>query len=430
VSTVCGTSCGEVRPHGGHGLCVPCLRRRPDRPFVYADGLHRRLADPPDFLDAFAVYVAERLSSSRATKLLAELGTLLSKEEGWNDCAGLLRAARSQTARGGALARTLGGFFSESGRFSEGGPFEEDRRAELRRARRLEATPTSFLPAVERFVAAELAARERAKRLRAPIPRHQLTEERLDAVVGLAVAVAARAGGHCGFEVVAEGDVEAFLASFSQAVSRRYLTHLRRFFFFARGERLVLADPTARLHRPKGQSGVRSELLPLERQRALYQRWTSGAPLHPYECFVGLAGLLHGCSSAELSNLVLEDCDLGGGTLRLGRRPRPVPLDPRTVAALSACLAHRGALRSLNPHVIVTRLTATSDIAVSASYLRSVLAPAGVSLRALRSARLAALTRNDDPRFVAASFGFTYRAPLHYLADGVDSARLSELADL
>jgi len=109
VRTVHCTSCGELRPHGGHGLCAACLRRRPDRPFVYAEGIRRRLADPPEFLDAFVAYVAEHFSTSRATKLLAELGPLLSREG--NDPATLVRIARTQTARGGTLARTLESFW-------------------------------------------------------------------------------------------------------------------------------------------------------------------------------------------------------------------------------------------------------------------------------------------------------------------------------
>jgi len=428
VRIISCSSCGELRPHAGHGLCARCLRRQPDRPFVCAEGLHRRLVDPPGFLDAYVAYVTERFSVSRATRLVADLGRLLESEG--NDPASLLRASRSPTARGGTLARSLGDFFSTVGPAPIDVEDEGDRRAELRRRRRLVATPAGFLPAVERFVEAELIARKRAERLKATVPRHHLTEERLDAIVGLAIAIARRTGDSCGFEVVAEGDVEAFLVAFSPAVSRRYLTHLHRFFSFARAERLVLVDPTARLEGPKGQSGVASELLPLERQRALYERWTGSADVHPYESFVGLAGLLHGCSSAELCNLVLEDCDLARSTLRLGRRPRPVPLDPRTTAALAACLAHHETLCTENHHVIVTRLTTTNAIPVSATYLRSVLRPAGVSLRVLRSTRLAALTRSTDPRLVASSFGFTYRAPLHYLADGVDSARLAELANL
>ncbi|MGH9110490.1 MAG: integrase [Acidimicrobiales bacterium] len=427
MKTVRCASCDEERPHAGHGLCARCLRRRPDRPFVYAEGLRRRLADPPEFLEGFAAYVAERFSTSRATRLLAEAGRLFASHG--NDPVLIVSACRSPTARGATLARVLVAFLSETGRMPHGLSGDEGRRAELRRARRLEATPAGFLPAVERFVAAELAGRERARRLRAPLPRHQLTEERLDAIVGLAIAVARRAGDGCGFEVVGETDVVAFLASFSPAITRRYLTHLRRFFSFTRAERLVLVDPTACLDRPKGRTGVASELLPIERQRALFQRWTDGTGSQPYESFVGLAGLLHGCSSGELANLFVEDCDLGRGTLRLGRRPRPVPLDPHTAAALGACLAYREGLGTLNPHVIVTRLTVTTDIPVSAGYLRSVLKPAAVTLRELRSTRLAALTRSADPRFVASSFGFTYRAPLHYLADGVDSARLAELAE-
>lgn len=98
-------------------------------------------------------------------------------------------------------------------------------------------------------------------------------------------------------------------------------------------------------------------------------------------------------------------------------------------AATRPILAHRQGIGTLNRHVIVTRLTATTDISVSAACLRSVLKPAAVTLRDLRTTRLAALTQSADRRLVASSFGFTYRAPLHYLADGADSARLAELAE-
>jgi hypothetical protein len=59
------------------------------------------------------------------------------------------------------------------------------------------------------------------------------------------------------------------------------------------------------------------------------------------------------------------------------RRPFPVPVDPATWAAVDACLAHHDQLATLNPHVIVTRVTRTDDKPADGSYLTRQLAAAG-----------------------------------------------------
>jgi hypothetical protein len=96
-----------------------------------------------------------------------------------------------------------------------------------------------------------------------------------------------------------------------------------------------------------------------------------------------------------------------------------VPLDPLSFAALERCLAHREALGTENPHVIVTRGTRAHRTPASQPYVSHVLDPAGVTPRVLRQTRLAELTHRLDPRLVAAAFGITPEGALHYLIGAV-----------
>ncbi|WP_327128846.1 hypothetical protein [Streptomyces sp. NBC_01727] len=67
--------------------------------------------------------------------------------------------------------------------------------------------------------------------------------------------------------------------------------------------------------------------------------------------------LLHGASSSETRMLKIDDIDQQAHTVRLGKRAHAVPLDPASWAVLQRCLAHRGAWRTDNPHVVVTKRT-------------------------------------------------------------------------
>src|SRR5947209_6618100 len=162
------------------------------------------------------------------------------------------------------------------------------------------------------------------------------------------------------------------------------------------------------------------------RQQELYQRWTGDAA-HPHEAFVGLMALIHAASRAELRALRVDDVDHGAHRVKLRARPHPVPLDPATWAALQRCLALRESRGRLNPHVLVTRVTAGRDCPVSAAYLTHILDPAETSLRSLRSTRLVATVSEMDPKFVSAAFGLNLAAPLYYLGDSVDDSRLSNV---
>jgi integrase len=175
------------------------------------------------------------------------------------------------------------------------------------------------------------------------------------------------------------------------------------------------------------QRGFSGQVLTIAEQRRLYRRWTSDPQTHPHECLVGLFALLHGAAGAELRGLRIADLDPARRTVRLGRRPHPVPLDPASWLALERCLALRAELGTHNPHLLVTRVTKTGTAPASEAYLAHVLDPAGVPPRRLRATRLADLVVTLDPKLVAEAFGLDPDGVLAYLADHVQEARLPNL---
>ncbi len=252
-------------------------------------------------------------------------------------------------------------------------------------------------------------------------------EINLTAVRDLARYLAASRPAITGWQLTAASDVEAFLASIASPANRaRQLHALRVFFRWARSHHLILADP-ARGLRPSSNIPFHGRLLSAAEQRQLLRRWTADAEtLHPHEPAAGLLSLLHGASAAELRQLRATDIDPARATIRLGRRPRPVPLDPATTTALRRCLdyhdrQHRGG----NPHLLVSQKSKTTAEPVSASYLKKLLAPAGVTPTLLRVTRLAHLVTTLDPVIVAEAFGVRRGTVLHYLADTVDASRLA-----
>jgi integrase len=199
---------------------------------------------------------------------------------------------------------------------------------------------------------------------------------------------------------------------------------LRQFFRFARDRKIILADPTQGLAAtaPRGFTG---QTVALGQQRALFRRWAAGADAHPHEALLGILALLHGAASSEVRHLRIEDVDVGNRTIRLGKRPHPVPLDPASWQVLQRCLAHRDGQRTANPHVIVTKGTKAGRAPASTAYISHVLDPCGVPPRMLRCTRLADLVNTMDPKLVAAAFGMNPEGVMIYLADCVDPARLS-----
>jgi site-specific recombinase XerD len=171
-------------------------------------------------------------------------------------------------------------------------------------------------------------------------------------------------------------DVEAFLATLPKA-RRGRLVVLRQFFRFARSQHIVLIDPTRTLI-VKERSGFRGRTLTLDQQRELFRRWTTSEHVHPHEALLGMLALLHGASSTEVRMLQVTDIDPAAQTVRLGKRPHPVPLDPASWTVLQRCLAHREAWPTANPHVMVTKGTKAGEAQPQPPIFPTYLTTAGI----------------------------------------------------
>jgi site-specific recombinase XerD len=388
-----------------------------------------QLEDPPAWLSGFAGYLAARLSPSRAVGLLRQLAVILAASDAHVPAAVLnaARTARPDRPAASALARVLDAFFTSAGLAL---PADATARAaQARRSRRVAETPAAFRAAAAGFAGAQLRDRDRARRAGTRPRADRTLEINLTAIRDLARYLAASRPAITGWELVAAGDLEAFLATIASPATRaRHLNALRAFFRWARSSRIILANP-ARGLRHSSSIAFHGRLLSAAEQRQLLRRWTAGAgDLHPNEPAAGLLGLLHGASAAELRHLCVTDVDLSRAAVRLGRRPRPVPLDPATSAALRRCLDHHDRQHhDGNPHLLVNQKSKTTAAPVSVSYLEKLLAPAGVTPTLLRVTRLAHMVTTLDPVIVAQAFGVRRGTVLHYLADAVDQSRLANL---
>lgn len=411
--------CGELRRHGGLGMCSRCWQRDADRPLRMGERVMAALADPPDWLPGFITYVADRHCAPRACSMISAIRRLLA-DGGSRHPQAVLDRSRQPGRSMGTLARGLEDYFT---RHRLALPTDqEERLAAGRRARRVEATPEPLRPAVASFCAAMLTARVRARRAGTRPRTDNTIEHALATVRDFAVLLIAH--GKPDWALVDITDVEAFLADPPKSRKRR-LGVLRQFFAHARANRLVLIDPTRGLS-AKEPRGFRGQALTLGQQRALFRRWTTDADVHPHECLVGILALLHGAASQEVRLLTIDDIDAGSRSVQLGERPLPVPLDPASWQVLQRALEHRTSQRTDNPHVIVTRGTKAGRSAASTAYLSHVLDGCGIAPRTIRNTRLVELVNTMDPKLVAAAFGMNPEGVMLYLSDRVDEGRLPE----
>jgi integrase len=378
------------------------------------------LDDPPWWLAEFADFAAERHCMGRACVMLTAVGQLLRDGQPTNPQA-LLERSRRPGRSAGALARTLEEFFV--GHDLAFGLDQDARLAAGRRQRRVDSVPDPLRPAVRLFCDHLVRSRERARRA----GTHQRTDSTIESTLANVrdlgrFLVDERA--KTDWATVQPADIEAFLNAQPRNRARR-LGNARQFFRWARRNKLVLVDPTAGLA-PSARAAFTGRTLTVAEQRRLFRRWITGQPdVHPHEALAGVLALLHAMTNAELRALRVHDIDLPGRTMRVEGRSHPVPLDPVSVSALEACLAHRAGLGTRNPHLIVTKVTKPRATPASPAYLTHVLDPARVTIKVLRSTRLVDLLVTLDPKVVAEALGMNADGLLAYTADGVDPDRLA-----
>lgn len=241
--------------------------------------------------------------------------------------------------------------------------------------------------------------------------RLKTIEVRLDTIRDLALY--AHAQGHTMWAALSITDLEAFLAR-NPARRASWLAGLRQFFSHVHRTGVVLHNAAALLDAPQS-CGFRGTTLTLAEQRGLYRRWSSGADVHPHEAFIGLAAFLHAATTTELRLLTLNHVSTACRTVRFPGRSISIELDTATWNALEDCLGHRTALRTDNPHVLVTRLTRITTGPAGAAHIRDSLAPVGLLPRVLRSTRLLTLAGELDLKQLTAALGMSYAGAAHYL---------------
>lgn len=409
-------ACGLVTHLAGDGLCRPCYIRSPHRIILRAGNLAARLSDPPPWLRGFADYLAARHNATAACQMITDVGRLLLDGGPVHPQSLLERAGAGR----GPLGRALEDFFTRHGLALP--PDHAERMAVARRQRRLAAIPTALRPAAIAFSEHELAGRHRAQHAGTRPPCHNTIEGHLTSVRDFARFITTSRA-IADWATVSTGDVEAFLAAQPSMAAHR-LAGLRRFFRFATRRRMVLTDP-AKAVTIAQPWGFRGPSLTRDQQRELFRRWISGTgDVHPHEALTGLLALIHGATTQEIRHLTVETIGPAAHAVTLRGRPQPTPLDPWTQAAIQACLAHRQALNSTNPHLLVTRQTKATRAPPGDGYVKNALKAVGIRPRVLRSSRILALVHTADPKLVATAYGMTHDAITAYLSDRIDPTRL------
>jgi site-specific recombinase XerD len=403
--------CGRLAEHDGLGLCSRCYQRDPGRIPTWTTGALRRLgtAVPPWFAP-LAEDLGTRCAPAVAAEHLRKVERLL--HQGVFDPAAVIAALRVPGRSPGASARLVDEFFT---RTYLGSHLDEmHRRAEQRRTRRLDRLPDSLRPAVMAFTDYLIRSRTRAALVGAAGLADATIEARIADLAVLGEHLTSR--GITDWAAVGGEDVETFVT----ANTGSRLASCRAFFAFARRRKLILVNPTGGIthNSPRGFAG---RVLSPDQQRQLLRRWMR-LDLDPRERLVGLLSLIHGARVEEQRHLHITDVDLTAGTITLGRRPYPVPLDPLTAEALRAVLTARETAWTSNPHLLITKDSRAHQNPCSTYFMTHILDSAGAGVRPalLRQTRLADLTHQLDPRLVAAAFGMTEGGALHYITDAVD----------
>lgn len=412
------SECERLTRRLSNGLCGRCWQRHPERARNQVHNLIASMDHPPSWLDDFATFAAERHCMGRACVMVTTVGHLI--RNGETQPQALLERTRRPGRSAGALARTLEEFFVARGLAA--GLDQEALLAAGRRHRRVMTTPESLRPAVLLYCDYLIRCRERSKRAGTLERSDSTIESMLAAIRDLARFLVGECAKH-DWAVVQVDDIEAFLAGAPRNRQRR-LGCLRQFFSWAKKNKVVLVDPTTTIP-GSSRTAFSGSSLTLAEQRRLFRRWTSGnSDVHPHESLIGLLALLHALTGSELRSIRVDGIDLRAKQMALPGRPRPVPLDPVSAAAVEAAMVHRSLLGTKNPHLVVTGVTRTRSTPASSAYVTHALDAAGTRPKMLRSARLVDLVISLGPKVVGASLGMSPDGLSAYLADHVDESRL------
>ena len=366
AKTIVCRHCRQQRPNVGHGLCNRCMLADPDRPFRYAASLAKRMRPPPSWWTLLVDFTAARYYPGGTVAVLREPGRILLANPATTPHQ-FRRAAGA--AIGTSTERVLTAFFtSQSLTLAQSDAWE---RAALTRQRYLDAVPVQLSQAVAQYNDAQVNEQDRRSRTGRRTLSDITLNTRLRILRDLALHICAGRT-VTGWVEVTTADFEGFLVR--RPAARHQQTYvLRRFFAWAKGRRLILANPARELVLG-AQPAFTGIVLDLATQRSLFRRWTTDTT-PSQERIVGLLALLHAATNAEIRALTVSDIDLVRQTLALHGRPAPAPMDPATWTAVQACRCARNATGTMNDHLVVSRITRSRETSVDGSYSHRLARP-------------------------------------------------------
>ncbi|MFF5030331.1 hypothetical protein ACFY2J_39890 [Streptomyces collinus] len=198
---------------------------------------------------------------------------------------------------------------------------------------------------------------------------------------------------------------------------------LRSLFGTLKAERLVFANPMRGVNGGKLATTIPASLTAEEVEVIAHAALQDPA----LRVVVALSGV-HALPAHQIRTMLLEQVDLAGR--RLDPECLNRPLDDYTAEAITNYLdyRHRRWPKSTNPHLLISRNTATTTAAVGTFWMDKLVKPLPVGLDRLRQDRILeeALASGADPLHLAHVFSLGAKASLRYAAAVTASAAEQE----
>lgn len=224
------------------------------------------------------------------------------------------------------------------------------------------------------------------------------------------------AGKYTTLRQVTRDDIIAWLAD---RPHRAYdASALRSLFGTLKAERLVFANPMRGIK--GGKLAIKTPASLTADEVESVARAASQDPA--LRVVVALSGI-HALPARQIRAMLLEQVDLPGRRLDPGGLNRP--LDDYTAEAIGDYLVyrHRRWPNSTNPHLLVSRNTATTTTAVGTFWMDRLVKDLPVGVDRLRQDRILeeALANGADPLHLAHVFSFSAKASLRYTSAVAES---------
>ncbi len=209
---------------------------------------------------------------------------------------------------------------------------------------------------------------------------------------------------------VTRGDILAALDDLHGSERNNVLVGLRRLFTFCRTTRVIFRDPTRGIRVGQHPYGI---VQPLD-QRDLDQAVETATT--PVARLVLVLAAVHAARKAAITNLRLEDVDLGNRRLTIAGRTRPI--DELTHQILREWLDYRRSRwpNTANPHLIINQNTAMDTGPAATVWGHKELRGQTATLERLRVDRQLeeALAHGPDPLHLATVFGLDPKTAIRY----------------